>query len=214
MRRSWLMTDSKSPWYSNLLASSKFDAFCEILINLTAANEILLTQEIRKKVFYGSSKILKILHDELSIIESADEPANSWIQSVLEIICRPDFQLLSDDILEGDLIYKVASESLLKNGLNSLGSVVSEEVLSYVKFSCCVLRLCWAGMSLTEDERNKEARCFMNLLREVEEDGVKKRWFLLRDLPNENRHIGLNMESIVSHKYQINICKSKVFNFI
>ena len=200
MTRSWHMTDSKSPWYSNILASSKYDAFCDILTKFTATNEISLTQEIRRKIFYGSTKILKILHDELSIIESADESANFWIQNVLEIICRSDVQLLADDILAGDLIYKVASESLLKNGLNSMGSVVSGEVLSYVKFVCCVLRLCWAGMCLTEDERNKEARVFINLVREAEEDGVKKRWFLLKDLRNENRHIGLNSENIVSQK--------------
>ena len=202
------MTDSKSPWYSNILASSKYDAFCEILTKFTVTNEISLTQEIRRKIFYGSTKILKILHDELSVIESADEPANFWIQNVLEIICGSDVQLLADDILEGDLIYKVASESLLKNGLNSLGSVICGEVLSYVKFVCCILRLCWAGMSLTEDERNKEAKSFINLVRESEEDGVKKRWFLLRDLRNENRHIGLNTDNIVSHKNQIYICKS------
>lgn len=197
---SWLETNSKSPWFSNMLASLKYDAYCEILTKFTEKHDISMSQEIRRKVFFGSSKILKILHNEMSIIEDADEPAKIWNQRIINVISRPEIQLLTDYILEGDLIYKVASESLLKNGLNSLGNLVSDEVLSYVKFVCCVLRLCRAGMSLKVDERNKEARLLNKIVSVTDEDGVEKRWFL-RDLDDSTCRVGFSTEKIVSGKY-------------
>lgn len=145
-------SEGESVWYSNLLASIKYDAFCEILSKFSDRKMLTISRQRRTKIYQTVRKIFEVISVELKLNSSGDK-TTIWKQNILEVISRPDVQLLTDDILEGDLIYKIASESLLKNGLNSLGNLVSGEFLSYVKVICCVLRCAVAASHEDDDER-------------------------------------------------------------
>ena len=207
-------SEGESVWYNNMLVSTKFDPFCEILAKFPDRKMLKITKQKRSKIYRGVRKIFEIFSLELKLNNSGENPYNMWKQSILQIICRSDVQLLADDILEGDLIYKVASESLLKNGLNSLGSVVSGEVLSYVKFICCFLRCVMAVAG--SDKDGDEAGCqFIQSMTDEITDWI---WpdFVLDNLISDGisrSHMEYRMGEVVSQIYNFTILKLEFYNF-
>ena len=195
-------SEGESVWYNNMLVSTKFDPFCEILAKFPDRKMLKITKQKRSKIYRGVRKIFEIFSLELKLNNSGENPYNMWKQSILQIICRSDVQLLADDILEGDLIYKVASESLLKNGLNSLGSVVSGEVLSYVKFICCFLRCVMAVAGTDKDGDEAEDQFIQSMTDEIT-DWI---WpdFVLDNLISDGisrSHMEYRMGEVVSQIY-------------
>ena len=209
LKSSLAQAESESPWYNNMLASLKFDEFCEILTKFPDGDMLKISKQKRKDIFSGSLKILDICSVELKLNSSKDDPNNIWNENILQFICRNDIQDAADIILDGDLIYKIASESLLTNGLNSLGPDISKEVISYVKLFCCVMRLCLAGMSLDEEEDEEDAADFKRAVNDGLEDWE---WLdvVLADNVDDHDYIDYSTQKLVSdlqifHRPQLSI---------
>ncbi|XP_063679343.1 uncharacterized protein LOC134814927 isoform X2 [Bolinopsis microptera] len=171
LKRYFAETEKKSPWYSNMMASLKFDEFCELLTKFPERESEMmkLSKQKRNGIFSGCEKLLYIFSLEMKRNLDDGENLESWKQSIFQFICSNDVQNAADDILEGDLIYEAALNSLLSNGLNSLGPSVSKEVISYVKLVCCSMRLCMAGISMDEEgeEEDEEATKFKEIAVEM-----------------------------------------------
>ena len=198
--------EGESVWYKNLLVSTKFDPFCEILEKFPDRKMLKITKQKRSKIYRSMREMCEIFSFELKLNNSGENPYNMWKLSILQIIRRSDVQLLAEDILEGDIIYKVASESLLKNGLNSLGSVVSGEVLSYVKLICCFLR-CVMAIAGSEQDGNEAEEQFIQSLSDEITDWI---WpdFVLDNLICDGisrSHMEYRMGEIVSQIYYFTI---------
>ena len=169
LKRCFAETERKSPWYSNMMASLKFDEFCELLTKFPEREMMKFSKQKRKEIFSSCEKLLYVVSLEMKRNLDDGENPESFKYSIFQIICSNDVQNAADDILEGDLIYKVALNSLLSNGLNSLGPSVSKEVISYVKLVCCSMRLCMAGVSMEEEGEgeDEEAKQFKEIAVEM-----------------------------------------------
>ena len=195
-------------WYSNMIASLKYDEFCEILAKFPDRDMLKISQKKRKEIFSGSLKIFGICSVKLELNSSRDDPSSIWNENILQFICRNDIQEAADIILDEDLIYKVAAESLLTNGLNSLGPEISKEVISYVKIVCCVMRLCLAGMSLDEEEDEEDAADFKRAVNDALE-GWEWLDFVVKDNADDYDYIDYSTQKLASDprsQLSINIC--------
>lgn len=130
----------ESQWCQNLLASLKFDSFCEILAEFSG-------KELPAISDWRSLRTVECIEDALNVFKVQvnyyyNEPCTVEMpgKGILGILCSLEVQSAIDLILEGDVLYKFFSEKLLSSGLNSLSPDISKEILCFLKIVFCCVR--------------------------------------------------------------------------